>query len=580
MFLPIGEKLRHDIFLISAMAVLACCGMIYEYLLAHYAGRILGAMESSIYAMIGVMVVAMGVGAFLAKWISCPFKGFVVLELGIALVGASSILIMATMMAFTYTLPQWLQSLYGLPESLSLNVGLIAALKSISFYTPFITGFILGMMVGMEIPLIARVREAMHGHHLSHNVGTIYGADYIGAGIGAAIWVTLCLKYPIMETAVATASVNLLVGLLFLWRYRKWLKGIAWYWFAHIVLIALVLILSIFGTVWVKQLNYSLFQDKVVYSKQTAYQNITLTERYLGQGLAQVYSLYLNGRLQFSSSDEQIYHSYLTYPPLMASARQDEILVIGGGDGLAVREILKWQPKKISLIDLDGDMLRLFKGEASDAPEEVNQILLKLNNNSFKDPRVELIVGDAFIEVEHLVAQRRTFDTIIVDLPDPSHPDLNKLYSDFFYSRLQQLLRGDGAIGIQSTSPYHAKNAFISIGKTLASLGFITEQYHANVPTFGEWGWTIGTKMGSKASQRIAEFSVMPVHDEWLSLPQLAAAFSFPVNYYLQQEELEINRLGSHVLYHYHKQAWDKQDGVFFSHPEQNSSLEKSEKKI
>jgi spermidine synthase len=561
-----ASTLRHDIFLILAMSFLACCGLIYEYLLAHYAGRILGAVESSIYSMIGIMIVAMGIGAFLAKWIKCPYKGFVWLELGIALVGSCSILIMAVMMAVTYTLPQWLQSIYGLPSSITTSGGFVESVKVLSFYTPFIIGFFLGLMIGMEIPLIARVREHVHGQHLAHNTGTIYGADYIGAGIGAAIWVIFCLRHPIMLTAITTASVNLTVGVLFLWRYRsQFLKPLK-LWLCHVVLVGIVITLGVYGTGWTEKLNYALFQDKPIYSKQTSYQNITLTERYLGQGLPQVYSLYLNGRLQFSSSDERIYHSLLTYPPLLVSARHDSILVIGGGDGLALRDILQWQPQKVTLIDLDADMIQLFSGKATDATAKINTILLELNGNSFNSPKVEVIIGDAFIEVEHLVSSGRHFDTIIVDLPDPSHPDLNKLYSDFFYSRLYSLLNGDGAIAIQSTSPYHARNAFISIGKTLASVNFITEQYHANVPTFGEWGWTIGTKMGKSASQRIEDITELPLVDQWISKAQLNAAFVFSPNFYAKEKEVDVNRLGSHLLYQYHKKSWGKRDGVFFSH--------------
>ncbi|MCI5137114.1 MAG: polyamine aminopropyltransferase [Candidatus Electrothrix sp. AR1] len=560
-----ASTLRHDIFLILAMSFLACCGLIYEYLLAHYAGRILGALESSIYAMIGIMIVAMGIGAFLAKWIKCPYKGFVWLELGIALVGSCSILIMAVMMAVTYTLPQWLQSIYGLPSSITTSGGFVESVKTLSFFTPFIIGFILGLMIGMEIPLIARVREHVHGQHLTHNTGTIYGADYIGAGIGAAIWVIFCLRHPIILTAITTASVNLTVGVLFLWRYRsQFLKPLK-LWFCHFVLVGIVITLGVYGTGWIEKLNYTLFQDKPIYSKQTSYQNITLTERYLGRGLPQVYSLYLNGRLQFSSSDERIYHSLLTYPPLLASARHDSILVIGGGDGLALRDILQWQPQKVTLVDLDADMIQLFSGKAIDANTKINTILLELNGNSLNSPKVEVIIGDAFIEVEHLVSSGRHFDTIIVDLPDPSHPDLNKLYSDFFYSRLYSLLSGDGAIAIQSTSPYHAQNAFISIGKTLASAHFITEQYHTNVPTFGEWGWTIGTKMGKSASQRIEEITELPIVDPLISKAQLNAAFVFLPNFYAKEKEVDVNRLGSHLLYQYHKKSWGKQDGVFFS---------------
>ncbi len=547
------------------MLVLAGCGLIYEYLLAHYAGRILGAVESTIYAMIGIMSVAMGIGAFLARWVKCPFTGFAWLEVGIGLLGGCSILLMAGMLALTYTLPVWLQQIYGLHPSITTDGGFVSALQTLAFYTPFVTGFILGAMIGMEIPLIARVREQVHGRHLTHNTGTIYGADYIGAGIGAAIWVGVCLNIPIMVAAVGTAAVNLLVGLGFLWRYQSKITRPVQLWLVHAGLAVVLIVLAINGSGWVLQMNYTLFKDTPIYSKVTPYQHITLTRRHVGQGLPSLLSLYINGRLQFSSSDENIYHSYLTYLALLSSARHEQVLVIGGGDGMAVRNILRWNPKQVTLIDLDEAMITLFKGEDPDAPAGVEQMLLNLNQNAFNDPRVSIVIGDAFIEVEKLVSEKRHFDTIIVDLPDPSHPDLNKLYSDFFYARLKELLSGDGAIAVQSTSPYHAKKAFVSIGKTMWAAGYQTEQYHTNVPTFGEWGWTIGTVRGLKPSQRIAQVDKLPVADPWLSKAALEAAFIFAPSYFEETENIKINRLGSHQVYRYHYEAWSKQDGVFFA---------------
>ncbi|MFV2060268.1 MAG: polyamine aminopropyltransferase [Gammaproteobacteria bacterium] len=560
---------KDDLLLIISMAILAACGLIYEYLLAHYAGRILGAVETTIYAMIGIMIVAMGIGAFTAKWIKNPFTGFTWLEVTIALLGSSSILIMATMTALIYTLPHWLHELYDIHPSVLLQGGAIETLKEISFYTPYITGFILGLMIGMEIPLIARVRETIHQQHLVHNTGTIYGADYIGAGIGAAIWVTVCLQIPIMVAAVATAAANILVGIIFLIRYRKRINKLPALIIAHLVVTGVIIILAFSGAKWLEQMNYALFEDEPVYTKVTPYQHLTITQRIVGQGLDKVTSLYINGRLQFSSSDEHIYHSLLTYPALLTSARHDKILVIGGGDGLAVRDILKWNPKSITLIDLDTDMVNLFRGNDSDLPDKIKTTLLTLNENSLNDSRVTIINNDAFLEVEKLVSQQQHFDTIIVDLPDPSHPDLNKLYSDFFYARLKELLSGDGVIAIQSTSPYHAQQAFISIGKTLRSVGFKTEQYHANVPTFGEWGWTIGTVHGQMASQRIANSATLPVTDPWISKEQLLAAFVFAPSFYQFADDVMVNKLGSRVIYNYHQAAWGKLDGVFYSNPAQ-----------
>ncbi len=561
--------IKDDIFLITSMAILAACGLIYEYLLAHYAGRILGAVETTIYAMIGIMIVAMGIGAFTAKWVKDPFTGFTWLEVTIALIGSSAILIMAAMTALIYTLPHWLHDLYNIHPSVMLQGGAIETLKDISYYTPYITGFILGLMIGMEIPLIARIREHIHKQHLEHNTGTIYGADYIGAGIGAAIWVTVCLQIPIMVAAVATAAANIVVGILFLIRYHKKINHLGILIITHLFVIAVIIILSFSGAKWVEQMNYALFEDEPVYTKVTPYQHLTITQRIVGQGLDKVTSLYINGRLQFSSSDEHIYHSFLTYPALLASARHENILVIGGGDGLAVRDILKWKPKAITLVDLDGDMLNLFRGLDTAVPDQIQKTLLTLNENALNDPRLTIINGDAFIEVEKLVSQQQHFDSIIVDLPDPSHPDLNKLYSDFFYARLKELLSGDGVIVIQSTSPYHAQQAFISIGKTLQSVGFQTEQYHSNVPTFGEWGWTIGTVHGQMASQRIRNSVTLPVNDPWISKQQLLAAFVFAPSFYQFADKVQLNKLGSRVVFNYHQAAWEKMDGVFYSNPTQ-----------
>lgn len=557
--------LGHDALLIGGMLVLAGCGLIYEYLLAHYAGRILGAVESTIYAMIGIMIVAMGIGAFLARWVKCPFIGFAWLEVGIGLLGSCAILLMAGMIALTYTLPVWLQQIYGLHPTITTDGGFIAVLQNLAFYTPFVAGFILGAMIGMEIPLIARVRERIHGRHLAHNTGTIYGADYIGAGIGAAIWVGVCLNIPIMAAAVGTAAANLLIGLIFLWRYQTEIVRPVKLWLVHAGLAMVLVVLAFHGSGWVLRMNYTLFKDTPIYSKVTPYQHITLTRRHVGQGLPSLISLYINGRLQFSSSDENIYHSYLTYPALLASARHDQVLVIGGGDGMAVRDILRWNPKQVTLIDLDAAMIALFKGDDPDVPATIGQTLLNFNRNAFNDPRVSVIIGDAFIEVEKLVSEGRHFDTIIIDLPDPSHPDLNKLYSDFFYARLKELLSGDGVMAVQSTSPYHAKKAFVSIGKTMRSAGFLSEQYHTNVPTFGEWGWTIGSIRGLTPSQRIAQADKLPVVDSWLSKAALEAAFIFAPSYFEGTENIEINRLGSHQIYRYHHEAWSKNNGVFFA---------------
>jgi len=167
--------------------------------------------------------------------------------------------------------------------------------------------------------------------------------------------------------------------------------------------------------------------------------------------------------------------------------------------------------------------------------------------------------------VDKLIQQGRLYDSIIVDLPDPSHPDLNKLYTARFYGKLNTLLSGDGALVVQSTSPYHAKNTFLSIGKTVHYSGFMhVEQYHHNVPSFGEWGWTIATKNGVSARARIAQKSALMVQDGWSTRGVLLAAFEFNQHYFDDLANIKVNRINNQAAYEYHKADWEKQQGIYF----------------
>lgn len=565
------SDLMHDLSLILIMGVLAGCGLIYEYLLSHYAGRILGSVETAIYGMIGTMIVAMGVGSFSAKYFKSPFTAFAWLEVLVAAVGAGSVLLIAAVVAFSVLLPQTLTEVYDLPFDLRLTGALISWGESIARFMPFAVGFFLGFLLGMEIPLIARVRETLHKKKLQHNTGLIYGVDYMGAGIGAALWVVFMLRVDITTAASVTAAANLFAGLFFLLRYWSYIARAELLLALHFVVALLVLVLFLLGDDMLNRMSSLLYQDKVVHSESTPYQHFSITERSV-KGRSPVHSLYINGRLQFSSDDEYIYHSMLVYPALAISARQEKILVIGGGDGLALRNILHWKPEKVTLIDLDKEILAFFRGDrSSDSKEAENDLLpayqrslLELNNYSLSQDSVEIISGDAFLEIDHLLAEGEVYDVIIVDLPDPSHPDLNKLYSDQFYTRLRQLLAGDGAIAVQSTSPFHARKAFLSVGKTLKAAGFASvEQYHENVPSFGEWGWSIATKMGRSPTQRLAMLAQpLALADGWVTRELMLAAFQFPVNFYRDAGQVEVNYLGSHQLYIYHQQAWQLQEGM------------------
>jgi len=554
-----------DFLLIVIMGVLAGCGLIYQYILAHYAGRVLGSLETAIYTMIGLMIVSMGVGAFFARYVKHPFNGFVWLEIAIAVVGASAILLISTAIAVVSVFPQWLSITFSLPADLLPNGGFIGKLHNLSRNLPFVIGCILGFLIGMEIPLIASVRQLIYKKNLENNVGTLYGADYIGAGVGAAIWVVVMLPLNINDVALITAGVNVFAGALFLLVFWGEFTRPGLLFVAHGIVVVLLLLMLALGAPWVEKMGQLLYQDQVVYTQSTRYQQLTVTERQL-KGLSHpVYNFYINGRLQFSSNDEVIYHEMLVVPALAGSARTDNVLIIGGGDGLALKRVLDFSPKTVTLIDLDKELVNLFtrggvKGEAL----PINEVLVTLNDDAFADERVSVVIGDAFIEVERLVASGRHFDAIVVDLPDPSHPDLNKLYSTYFYNQLSHLLSADGVLVSQSTSPYHSKEAFVSVGKTLRAAGFSrVEQYHGNVPSFGEWGWSVAMKMDIPMSLRL-ERNVLQWEKsmKWLTKDLLLSSFQFSKNFFDDDKYININELGSHQIYQYHQASWVGREGL------------------
>jgi len=566
---PFSSKLtlrQHDFLLFAIMGILAGCGLIYEYLLSHYAGRILGAVEHVIFAMIGVMIVSMGLGAFAARVFKSYFNSFVWLEVSIALIGATSVLLLAATTALANILPQILMETFSLPADLLPRGGMISWAHTIASVMPYVSGFVLGFLIGMEIPLIASIREQIYGEHIKNNTGSVYGADYIGAGIGAGLWVFFMLSMPPTMAAAITASVNLVVGLVFYAVYRRRISFGGWVVSAHLLVGLIIALVAFNGTDWDNAMEDLLYKDKVIFSYNTQYQHVTITERIMDPAKPKIISMFINGRSQFASNDEAIYHAMLVAPVMHSAARHEKVLIIGGGDGLALRDVLRWQPQSVDLIDIDAAIVDFFTHPHYKQGRVINQPLLALNEHAFSDERVQTHFGDAFIKVDELIQQKRLYDVIIVDLPDPSHPDLNKLYSARFYAKLKTLLTGDGAMAVQSTSPYHAKNTFLSIGKTVHYAGFKhVEQYHHNVPSFGEWGWTIATKNGLSAKARIMQKDSLLVDDGWSTKGVLLAAFEFNKHFFDRLATIKVNRINNQAAYQYHKEGWEKQQGIYIT---------------
>jgi spermidine synthase len=280
-----------------------------------------------------------------------------------------------------------------------------------------------------------------------------------------------------------------------------------------------------------------LFTDTIVYAKSSPYQRIVVTKGKTG------HALFLNGNLQFNSFDEYRYHEALVHPAF-AAFRGDakRVLVLGGGDGLALREILKYKSVEyVQLVDLDPMMTGLSNAYPP---------LGELNHHSFSDPRVTVTNGDAFVWLDG--AKIEPFDIAIVDFPDPNNFALGKLYSTRFYHLLKQELKPESSVVIQCTSPLIARTSYWSIIKTLEAAGFNVRPYQTTVPSFGVWGYAL-------AKQIPFDVPIDPRPDvemKFLNHESFASMFEFPADMKMPEGEIEVNRLDNQALVRYYETEW------------------------
>jgi spermidine synthase len=273
------------------------------------------------------------------------------------------------------------------------------------------------------------------------------------------------------------------------------------------------------------------YEDPVIFATSTPYQRIVLSKRHHDL------RLHLNGNLQFSSRDEYRYHEAFIHPALAAMPNCRRVLVLGGGDGMAVREILKYpQIESVTLVDLDPEMTYLFSTQP---------LLIELNQRSLLSPKVHVINEDAFT---WLKGNMQLFDLIAADFPDPSNFSLGKLYTTAFYSLVRDALDPDGVVVVQSTSPYVARKAFWCVDETLKTAGFKTTAYHVYVPSFGEWGFVAASRKQFVANGKL------PAGLRFLNADSMAAMFQFPVD--MSHVPTEANRLNNQILVRYFEEEW------------------------
>ncbi len=432
----------------------------------------------------------------------------------------------------------------------------------------------IGFLIGFEIPLVMRIIE-QNKVSLKTNLSLVYAMDYIGAFVGAILWVKFLLKnYPITEISFIVAGFNLLIAfitVIYLLR-SKLIKHI---WISLILMISATILLSL--GYWKNQelshlLEQKFYDDPIVYSYTTKYQHLVITEN---KQLNDV-RLYINGNTQFSSLDEERYHDLLVHP-VMSLAQPKSVLILGGGDGLALREVLKYKNVvSVTLVDLDPQMVTLATN---------NKQLSKLNQYAFSDARIKVLPVDGVkdigvrslelnsgevdsdgLDVRERVASinvynidadsflKRTgeqkWDAIIIDFPDPSSIETNKLYTKEFYYQVKKRLTDHGFIAVQSTSPYHAKEAFLAIGLTLEAAGFNRIPYRQNVPSFGDWGFHLAWKNSASKQEiknRLNNIDSFSVTTNFITPEVLSASLAFGKNE-LKSESQCINRLMSPCL--------------------------------
>ena len=490
--------------------VIATCGLIYELLAGTLSSYVLGDSVTQFSIIIGVYLFAMGVGSWLSGFIEKHIaEKFVDIELAVAILGGFS----APLLFFAFA--------------------------KLSYFSFVLYGIVfgIGVLVGLEIPILMRIlKDELDFKDL---ISRVLAFDYIGALVASLLFpLFLVPKLGLNRTSLLFGMLNAAIGIWGTWLLEPLIKkNVNFLRVKGFIVIVLLLIAFIKADLLTSLAEDALFVDNIIYSKSSSYQRIIVTKGKVG------YSLFLNGNLQFNSFDEYRYHEALVHPPMATfGTNPKRILVLGGGDGLALREILKYPSVEyIQLVDLDPEMTSVSKHVPA---------LGELNQHSFDNPKVHVTNADAFVWLDS--TQVEPFDVAIVDFPDPNNFALGKLYTTRFYNLLKQKLKPDSAVVIQTTSPLMARKSFWCIIKTLESAGFTVKPYQTAVPSFGVWGYALAKLQPFETPTKLPENLEL----KYLNNKSLAAMFEFSADTNLPNEEIEINRLDNQALVRYYEAEW------------------------
>ena len=502
-----GAPASLAVILLVSVLVVATCGLVYELLAGTLASYLLGDSLTQFSTVIGTYLFAMGVGSYLSRHVrSNELSVFVRVEILIAALGGWS--------------AAGLFLLFPLVEDFRIALyGLVVAI---------------GVLVGLEIPLLIRIlRYRFAFRDLVSNVLTY---DYIVALIASLLFpLVLVPQLGMIRTGFVfgLANAGVAIALLVVLRGRQKVTGDI---FAALVVFA-SLLAGLAGADQIQRWSeIAFYGEPVIYARSTAYQRIVITRR--GEDLR----LYLNGNLQFSTRDEYRYHEALVWPVLGRVANPREVLILGGGDGLAAREVLKdLRVAHVTLVDLDPEITHLFRDEPT---------LARLNGGSLGSRRMTVVNADAFRWVRQA---RGRYDAILIDFPDPTEFSLGKLYTESFYREVARLLAPAGVLTVQSTSPLVAPRSYWTVASTLEAAGLKARGYHAYVPSFGEWGFTIA------AHQPPGDAVRLPAGLRFLSQASERAMFDFPPD--MARRPAPVNRLDNQALVRSFAEEWGRYDG-------------------
>ncbi|MEO3782373.1 polyamine aminopropyltransferase [Actinocorallia sp. B10E7] len=445
------------VMVLAAVFVCAACGLVYELALVALGSYLVGNSITQASIVLSVMVCAMGVGSLAAKPLqSRALVAFAVIEAVLALLGGLSVLL------------------------------LYAAFAWLDLYVPALVcaAFVLGALIGAEIPLLMTLLQRIREQEAGSAVADLFAADYVGALVGGLAFPFLLLPvFGQIKGALVVGTVNAVAGVaVVLWVFRadvrRTTRAVLWGAMAGV----LVVLTGVYGLAdrFEMTARQALYKDPIAFSTRTHYQEIVLTRKVSLSGREDM-RLFLNGDLQFSSVDEYRYHESLVHPAL--AGPRARVLVLGGGDGLALREVLKYPDvREVTLVELDPAMITIARTYPP---------LVSLNARAFGDPRVEVVNRDAFVWARE---GRAVYDAVVVDFPDPDAVATAKLYSVEFYGLAERLLAPGGRMVVQAGSPFFAPKSFWCIEKSIRAAGLKTVPYHVDVPSFGDWGFVLASR--------------------------------------------------------------------------------------